>query len=1123
VNLITGRNPVLPTRSDIYTGTVKYHEDLPATLAPVLGGETPTSARVPPAGLVKEDAHYVTNTLRNRRYPNDPNDHALVSFGLEPEGEVRPDPTEDDVLNGQRVVILGEPGSGKSALLRSLAKRTKAPKTGLYIRLAEVELDETLGPRETLARWSRAGLASIRGSDVSPEALERGRYHFFLDGLDEVRSGGQRALSERINGLAGELPQHAFTVSTRPLPWLALLSIEAREARNWDQFALQPDVGWRDRYLAERDAGLELLEAQMPALTDMDEVLTTPFYLRHIVDLHERGRLGGQRDVADLLSTLLDSAISRDQGGIDLEPDAIRLWLQRVALAAAIAQRQTLSSENLRRFPAPAGSDLDPVKLAKALEHRLLIAEDSSGFRFQHRLFAEQLAAERLTDAGPTQELLNCFVPYLDDRLSGVRPDAIVPVGLACMRSPKWRRAVAERAPLAAARATPAHASVRERSAALRTLWEHAKQSQVWVWQYGTAFTDDAEAMVRLVRGLPSGAVVREMRRAIDNGTAQDQGNAIRVLARAGAARLKSKLKKVLRDPTRNGVVLRQAALAAAELGFDDLMEDITEMLVGQSESVVHQDGIIALKRLMDGEPRIDLYRRLMKGPEADLAYSSAARELDPPQRVLLLSAYLQADNEARDYLTRGDLRETFDELRAPELSTEVLEAAIEVALFFDLDRQHLEMLKVAEPEAALNRLALLIKRHHLRWYEVVDLAALFEPDELRSAKIPDDLIGHAEQRREADEMRARRPAGRLAQGPGRVEDENGPEEPPTLAELLADPNSDNNIIRNANYFAAQVGDLNGRSLAELRRRLLTWWPKKPFHETIKRKGANQWSQEWRAAAWIWLGPPARPPLSSSQWGQLASCGILFATQSEWLREVETADGVHEAIAALGEEGDPERWGQLFDCCSDPVPNHLLVHCARSLAPKGKSEEGTTEWRLIEIARRFVESDRADLARSLAGRHSDFARVLAPVLAQNGDLQAQAELLKDLRSTVERGELPSEHRLSWLSAASSDAALGDLFAILRSSYRSAGRPRDGAVYGRDFHDVTNPTVEAIVKVGGRAAVEGYDRLISEGGDLRWLGRQRERVADAVLEEDSRRFAPGAAARVGLPLITDQPP
>jgi hypothetical protein len=171
---ITGaRSPILVSRSNIYIGTVKHYENLPATLTAVLGEDAPPTTRIKPAGLLKPDPTYVTNSLRDRRDPNDPEDLAFVAFGLEPRGEVNADPTETDVLDGLRTIIVGEPGTGKSELLRSLASRSKRARTGLFIRLADVGVDERLGSLGTLVAWAETAQVSRAVSTLVPPRSKR--------------------------------------------------------------------------------------------------------------------------------------------------------------------------------------------------------------------------------------------------------------------------------------------------------------------------------------------------------------------------------------------------------------------------------------------------------------------------------------------------------------------------------------------------------------------------------------------------------------------------------------------------------------------------------------------------------------------------------------------------------------------------------------------------------------------------------------------------------------------------------------------------------------------------------------------------------------------------------------
>ncbi len=872
---------------------------------------------------------------------------------------------------------------------------------------------------------------------------------------------------------------------------------------------------------------LDSLFGQMPALRDMQDVVVTPFFLRHIVDLHEAGRLGAQQNVGDLLASLIDAAVAREHGTIELSADSIRKWLTDIALAATISGTRTFRGLDLSGFPFPDDAGQDQVALARDLEHRLLIAEDSGNFRFHHRLLGEQLAAEGLTGTGPLVEILDCLVPYIDDDLTGVRPDAAFTIGLTCLRSRAWRTAVADRDPRAAARAIPRDASVSERAAALRTLWDAATDAQVWVWDHGPGLTDDAEAMVRLARGLPRSRVVSEMRRALHAGTDQDQGNAIRILSRALPDGLEAALRKVLRDRDRNGVVLRQAALAASECGFGGLIDDVADMLVARDDRAVHQDGIIALRRLMGRSPRPDVYRRLMAGPEADYVLAAIHEELAPADLIPLLADYLGQGGEARGLPRRLGLAELFAKLPPEGLPAEVHGAAVRVALLADLDRETLRRLKETDPMSALRSLVEVLDADELGWYQVIDLAILYPQAELQEAGVDDEVIARTEQRRtvlaERDRLAAQATTEAFEEDQP-AEDREKEAPPPTLAELLEDPQSDANILRNRNaeYFAPQISDLGDAQLEELRTRLSRWWPAKPFRSTITIGGPNAWRQERKAAAWIWLGPAARPPLSPYQWGQLAACGILFSEQSEWLQSVQTHAGIYEALDAIGADGDLDRWAQLFECCPAPLPNRLLVRCADVLDPDADPEKAGYVFRVAAIARRFVEAARVDLAQRLSARSEAFAAALPLLIAESGDLHAQEAMLEELSAKLGLGEQPEDDRMNWMGALSSPSLLPGLFAILKQTYRLSDEPVPRFTSGYGARDIVNPTIEAINRIGGRGAVAGYDELIAGGGDFRWLAGPRGRLAASELTKDGERFRAPAATQGGVPLIDADP-
>src|SRR4051794_27633709 len=91
-------------------------------------------------------------------------------------------------------------------------------------------------PETILEAWARhARAAGSAGSvDVSRSALLSGKLHFLLDGLDEVANGLQAVAASLIADVAARFPQHAFTVTSRPLPALSVLGVgEAATATPW--------------------------------------------------------------------------------------------------------------------------------------------------------------------------------------------------------------------------------------------------------------------------------------------------------------------------------------------------------------------------------------------------------------------------------------------------------------------------------------------------------------------------------------------------------------------------------------------------------------------------------------------------------------------------------------------------------------------------------------------------------------------------------------------------------------------------------------------------------------------------------------------------------------------------
>ena len=282
------------------------------------------------------------------------------------------------------------------------------------------------------------------------------------------------------------------------------------------------------------------------------------------------------------------------------------------------------------------------------------------------------------------------------------------------------------------------------------------------------------------------------------------------------------------------------------------------------------------------------------------------------------------------------------------------------------------------------------------------------------------------------------------AERQAKLEQERAEQQPPTLEEALARERSevlDVNIAHNSQYFAREVKDLSPVAAEELARRLDEWWPEKPFADTITLMSPNSWRQEDSAAAWLWFGPPLDKELTPFQWAEIASCGVLFHDQTEWLKRKATEEAKQE-LARICTADNARVWHQALQAASDPLPGELIDAVVTNL------KRATDEvYGLEYIGKRLYEAAGDEPLRSLSDVSEDFASALRPLLAKDGDQEAQLTLLGELREQLERGESPRDRTLGWLDAVDSEEALEGLFACVRlvwggpKSLRRAGGGR----------------------------------------------------------------------------------
>lgn len=485
--------------------------------------------------------------------------------------------------SGSRAVIVGAPGSGKTTLLRQIGATHDDGVRPILVRLASVS--RVGNPRELLTEWAKRGEGILGEEAVSVEALSQRSFHLLLDGLDEVPSSQQEALAEKIVQLARANPTHLFSITSRPVPALALF-----ERPEWQHVALEPDGNWATRFLASQDLTWDQLTKDVPALSDLREPLRIPFFLAAVVDLYRSGRLQDLSDLLDLVGRLIDETL--EVGELPLDREATRRWLQDIALSMQLSQRTDVALDDLERIPLPAAlNDAGgALELANLLVTARLFAPSTDGnYRFIHRIFGEALTGEALLRIEP--EPLIAVVAPVVDRLSALRRDWLVPVSFAALRNREWRIALHNRDALAAARATPDDASTQERKEAARVIWDTYKDWRVWMWDYDRpSIVEDADVLARLLRA----SDLADERDTVLAGTSDDikesRGNALRVLSLVGDRRIASQIRATLENLTEEPVMRRVAAKAATEFPLSELYYLIAHRALFATEDVEAQD-----------------------------------------------------------------------------------------------------------------------------------------------------------------------------------------------------------------------------------------------------------------------------------------------------------------------------------------------------------------------------------------------------------------------------------------------------------------------------------------------------------------------------------------------------
>jgi hypothetical protein len=448
------------------------------------------------------------------------------------------------ILSHKHVIILGEPGAGKSTAGQSIIQHglNSGDATALSVFTSLKSYD---GHLQALL------LQNVPAAILGAAEIAR---TYILDGIDEVSAGHRDTLLRELNDL----------IKTDPSAKIVLTARQAFAAHHATAFPtgfiayhlLDFDNG--DIRACAKHEGVDA-DAFLTAVrsVDCDEEICNPFVLTIMLQRYrERGSLSPLR--SDNVGYVVDRLIqSRPLFNATRQRRALRM----LAIACETAARNELSEEEALRVLLEA-IELPPETarhLLGELSHSILIRTPGR-ISFQMRSYGEYLAAEELHDKSvdrlkelaflnntPVDTWLNA-VTYLAEMNDKVRQ-------YFATNYPEWLIDV-----------SPAAFNEAERTALTRRLLHKTNQAQNYI------VTQRAVSWRRLARLLTTD-VIAELRTQLTSTEAHEKANALALL---GILRQRDIVPQALQLTTehRNASTLRYAAIIALINAADNAILD---------------------------------------------------------------------------------------------------------------------------------------------------------------------------------------------------------------------------------------------------------------------------------------------------------------------------------------------------------------------------------------------------------------------------------------------------------------------------------------------------------------------------------------------------------------------
>jgi transcriptional regulator with XRE-family HTH domain/predicted nucleotidyltransferase/energy-coupling factor transporter ATP-binding protein EcfA2 len=365
------------------------------------------------------------------------------------------------IRSQDRVVVIGDPGSGKTTMLRFLAHAAAGAleensEVPFYIRLAEFSRAQEIDERTDLAKFMTATAAARASGPQFEEPLRRAladeQRHclVLLDGLDEVGDERRRErVVESVRSLVEQYPRNRFVISSRVVgfdrhPWenlgFAIFKIRGYGENQLGKFAEKwAAILARDKSRPEAEVHKEMMTA-ICSNARVRALASNPLVLTILVLLNEsRGGTLPKRRV-DLYAKVIDVFLDTwerskrttetfdEAVSIDLDAREFRWLLSDLALAMQKAGRtlaarwwvtqrtQGYLQEKLGFGHEEAKDTCDRIIRYLVDRAGLLDERGLDLFGFSHRTLQEYFASLGIideTDASRSRSITDLLRSYL--------------------------------------------------------------------------------------------------------------------------------------------------------------------------------------------------------------------------------------------------------------------------------------------------------------------------------------------------------------------------------------------------------------------------------------------------------------------------------------------------------------------------------------------------------------------------------------------------------------------------------------------------------------------------------------------------------------------------------------